>query len=166
VCDIEGVAGVVDFQKQCVEDGQYYQQAIRMATRELNALIDGAIDWGATDIYAWPGHGGFPSGLDAELLHPECQLVMHASDGGPVGFDATFDAMMLHGLHGMAGSGGVLSHSFYPFPKNIWIDGVKIGEIALNIATFGEKGVPTILVTGDQIAVDEARSLVLGNIQS
>lgn len=160
VCDLEGVAGVVDFKKQCMENGAYYQQAIRMATMELNALVEGAIEGGATEIYAWPGHGDFPGGIDVELLHPECNLVMHAGDEGPVGFDESFDAMMLHGFHGMAGSEGVLAHSFYPFPKNIWVDDLKIGEIALNMAGFGEKGVPTVLVTGDQIAIEEARALV------
>lgn len=160
VCDLEGVAGVVDFKKQCMEDGAYYQQAIRMATHELNALVEGAIEGGATEIYAWPGHGAFPGGIDFELLHPECNLVMHAGDEGPVGYDESFDAMMLHGFHGMAGSGGVLSHSFYPFPKNIWVDDLKIGEIALNMAGFGELGIPTVMVTGDQVAIDEARDLV------
>jgi D-amino peptidase len=160
VCDLEGVAGIVDFKKQCMEKGEYYQQAIRMATYELNALVQGAVEGGATDVYAWPGHGGFPGGIDVELLHPDCNLVMHAGDMGPVGYDESFDAMMLHGFHGMAGSGGVLSHSFYPFPKNIWINDMKIGEIALNMATFGEVGVPTILVTGDSVAIDEARRLV------
>jgi D-amino peptidase len=160
VCDLEGVAGIVDFKKQCMEDGAYYQQAIRMATHELNALVDGAIEGGATEVYAWPGHGGFPGGIDVVLLHRECILVMHAGDEGPVGYDDSFDAMMLHGFHGMAGSGGVLSHSFYPFPKNIWINDLKIGEIALNMAGFGEMGVPTVMVTGDQAAINEARALV------
>jgi D-amino peptidase len=160
VCDIEGVAGIVDFKKQCMEDGAYYQQAINMATYELNALIDGAIEGGATEIVAWPGHGTFPGGINVELLHPECKLVMHAGDAGPIGFDESFDAMMLHGLHGMAGSGGVLSHSFYPFPKNIWVDNLKIGEIALNMASFGAKGVPTVLITGDLTAIEEAKALV------
>jgi len=159
VCDIEGVAGIVDFKKQCMEDGAYYQQAINMATYELNALIDGAIEGGATEIVAWPGHGAFPGGINVELLHPECKLVMHAGDAGPIGFDESFDAMMLHGLHGMAGSGGVLSHSFYPFPKNIWVDNLKIGEIALNMASFGAKGVPTVLITGDLTAIEEAKAL-------
>jgi D-amino peptidase len=160
ICDMEGIAGVVDFKKQCLEDGEYYQQAINMATYELNALIDGAIEGGATDIIAWPGHGTFPGGINVELLHPECKLVMHAGDAGPVGYDESFDAMMLHGLHGMAGSGGVLAHSFYPFPKNIWVDNLKIGEIALNMAIFGAKGIPTVLVTGDLIAIEEAKALV------
>ena len=60
VCDLEGVAGVVDFKKQCMEEGAYYQQAIRLATLELNALVDGALESGATEVYAWPGHGAGP----------------------------------------------------------------------------------------------------------
>ncbi|MCW4040474.1 MAG: M55 family metallopeptidase, partial [Candidatus Bathyarchaeota archaeon] len=52
------------------------------------------------------------------------------------------------------------SHSFYPFPKNIWVDNLKIGEIALNMASFGAKGVPTVLITGDLTAVEEAKALV------
>lgn len=162
ICDLEGVAGVVDFKKQCMEDGAYYQQAITMATRELNALVEGAIEGGATEIFAWPGHGAFPGGINMEVLHPDCQLVMHAGDAGPVSYDASFDAMMLHGLHAMAGSGGVLAHSFYPFPRNIWVDNLKIGEIALNMASFGEKGIPSVLITGDLAAVEEAKALVPG----
>jgi len=103
ICDLEGVAGVVDFKKQCMEEGAYYQQAIRIATLELNALVDGALEGGATEVYAWPGHGAFPGGLDVEHLHPKCRLVMHAGDAGPAGYDESFDAMFLHGLHGMAG---------------------------------------------------------------
>ncbi|MFP3951610.1 MAG: M55 family metallopeptidase [Candidatus Bathyarchaeia archaeon] len=161
VCDLEGVAGIVDFKKQCMEDGPYYQQAIRVATKELNALIEGLMEGSTTEVYAWPGHGDFPGGIDFELLHPECKLVMHAGDGGPVGIDDGFDVMILHGLHGMAGApNGVLSHSFYPMPKKIWFDEQPIGEIAMNIYTFSEHGVPCIMVTGDQAAVKEARELI------
>ena len=161
VCDLEGVAGVVDFKKQCMEKGPYYRQAIKIATLELNALIDGLLAGGATEIYAWPGHGDFPGGIDYEYLHSECKLVMHAGDGGPAGIDDSFDAMVLHGFHSMAGAeGGVLSHSFYPIPKGIWINDEPIGEIALNIYSFGEHGVPCIMVTGDQAAVDEAEKIV------
>ena len=161
VCDLEGVAGIVDFKKQCMEKGAYYQQAIKVATLELNALIDGLLEGGATEIYAWPGHADFPGGIDFELIHPECKLVMKAGDEGPVGMDSSFDAMVLHGLHGMAGAeNGVLSHSFYPLPRNIWFDDTKIGEIAMNIYGFSEYNVPCIMVTGDQAAIDEARTLV------
>lgn len=161
VCDIEGVAGVVDFKAQCCEDGGYYAQAVNLATLELNALVEGVLDGGATEVYAWPGHGSFPGGINVELLHPECKLVMHASDGGPTGFDGSFNAMFLCGLHSMAGSeSGVLSHSFTPLIKGVWLNDVKIGEIGLNMAAFAEAGVPTVFVSGDEEAVREARGLI------
>lgn len=72
VCDLEGVAGIVGFKKQCMEEGKYYKQAIRVATLELNALIDGLREGGASNIYAFPGHGDFLGGLDFELIDPEC----------------------------------------------------------------------------------------------
>jgi len=43
VCDIEGVAGVVDFKLQCMTEGRYYDQAVRIATLELNALVEGVL---------------------------------------------------------------------------------------------------------------------------
>ena len=158
VCDLEGVAGIIDFKKQCIESGAYYQQAIRVATLELNALIEGLLEGGATEIYAWPGHWDFPGGIDFELIHPECKLVMHAGDGGPAGVDASFDAMIQHGLHGMPGApGGIMSHGF---AAGMWFDEQGIGEIAMNIYTLSEYDVPCIMVTGDQAAVDEARELI------
>jgi len=161
VCDLEGVAGVADFMKQCMEEGAYYQQAIRMATHELNALVEGAIEGGATEVYAWPGHDNFPGGIDVELLNPDCNLVMHAGDGGPVGYDESFDAMFLHGFHAMAGTpNGVLAHSFAPMMQNIWLNDLKIGEIALNMLGFSELDVPTVFVSGDQAAINEAKALV------
>jgi D-amino peptidase len=161
VCDLEGVAGVVDFEKQCDEKGAYYQQAIRVATLELNALVEGLLEGGVDEIYAWPGHCDFPGGIDFELIHPECKLVMNAGDGGPAGVDGTFDAMILHGFHAMAGTPlGVLSHSFYPLLKNVWFGEEKVGEIAMNMYSFAEYRVPTIMITGDQAAVEEAQKMV------
>jgi D-amino peptidase len=161
VCDIEGVAGVVDFKLQCMTEGRYYDQATRMATLELNALVEGVLEGGATEVYAWPGHGAFPGGINVELLHPECRLVMHAGDAGPVGYDESFDAMFLCGLHAMAGAdGGVLSHSFTPLIENLWLNGLKMGEVGLNMASFGDRGIPTVFLSGDEAAVKESQALV------
>ena len=85
VCDIEGVAGVIDHRQQCWEDGKYYEQARRLATLELNALVEGALEGGAREIVAWDGHCLFPGSIDPELVHPECKLVMGAGDDGPAG---------------------------------------------------------------------------------
>jgi D-amino peptidase len=161
ICDLEGTAGVVDHRQQCWFEGKYYEQARRLATLELNALVEGALAGGATEIVAWDGHGSFPGGLDIELLHPECRMVMCAGDGGPEGLNDSYDAAMLLGFHGMAGADrGVLRHSFFPDVVGCWVNGERYGEIGANVHTAGLVGVPVVLVAGDLAACDEARSIV------
>jgi len=163
ICDLEGVSGVIDFGKQCCSEGPYYEQARRLATLELNALVEGALAGGASEIWAWDGHGNFPGGLDVELLHPECRLVMGAGDGGPVGLDPTFAAVFLHGLHAMAGTpAAVLAHSFVPQIEEFVLNGTPMGEIGFNCVTAGSYGVPVAFISGDQAAVNEAAALVPG----
>lgn len=161
ICDLEGVAGVVDHRLQCWFDGGYYHQARRLATLELNALVEGALQAGATEVVAWDGHGGFPGGLDVELLHPECQVVLGAGDGGPAGLDSSFDAVFLLGLHSMAGTArAVLGHSFMPGIVRCWINDLPVGEIGMNCAVAGQFGVPAVFISGDRAAVIEARALI------
>ena len=45
--DLEGTAGVVDFHQQTYSDAKYYDQAKRLATLEVNALVDGVLEGGA-----------------------------------------------------------------------------------------------------------------------
>lgn len=161
ICDLEGTAGVVDMFKQCYFDGAYYHQARRLATLELNALVEGILEGGASEIVAWDGHGGFPGGLDVELLHPKCKLVMGAGDGGPEGMNETFDAMFFCGLHGMAfAEKGILAHSFNGNIKSMWINEVKVGEIGFNILLASSYGIPTVFISGDLTGVEEARALI------
>lgn len=160
-CDLEGASGIVDHKMQCWSNGKYFEQSRRIATMELNSLVQGAIDGGATEIYAWDGHCNFPGGLDVELLHKDCKLIMGAGDGGPVGLDSTFDAVFLYGFHAMAGvPNAVLSHSFMPHVQEIWLNNIKIGEIGLNCALAGSFDVPSIFISGDKAAIIEAKNLV------
>lgn len=160
-CDLEGTAGVVDHRQQCWFDGAYYLQARRLATLELNALVEGAIEGGATEIIAWDGHANFPGGLDIELLHPGCRMVMGAGDGGPAGLDGSFAALFQLGLHGMARAPrGVLAHSFMPHIAEIRVNDMPWGEIAMNMQTAGQVDVPCVFVAGDQAAAEEAKTLV------
>ncbi len=163
VCDLEGTAGVIDHRQQCWFDGAYYPQARRLATLELNALVEGALAGGATEVVAWDGHGPFPGGLDVELLHPACQMVMGAGDGGPAGLDGSFAALFQCGLHGRVGAEkGVLAHSFMGNIAGYWVNGQPMGEIGMNCLTAGEVGVPCVFVGGDRAAALEAEALVPG----
>jgi D-amino peptidase len=169
VCDLEGTAGVVHHRQQCQwdEKNEWYapflHQARRLATGELNATVQGALDGGATEVWAWDGHGGFPGGIDFELLHPECQLVMAAGEGGPPGIDRSFDALMMVGLHGMRGAPwGRLAHSFHKGIIGIWVNGTKWGEIAANAWEAGRHGVPVAFLAGDRSAAEEVTALIEG----
>lgn len=171
ICDLEGTAGVADQIHQCsfTHDsydreyipgryGLFYLQARKLATLELNALVEGILQAGATEIWAWDGHCGFPGGLDAELVHPECKLVMAAGDGGPVGLDGSFDALMLLGLHAKKGTlAAPQAHMI--FPGLVW-NGEEVGEIGMTIATGGLLGIPVIFISGDRAAVLEAQAFV------
>lgn len=171
LCDLEGTAGVADQIHQCsfIHDeydqayipgkyGPFYFQARKLATLELNALVDGALEAGATDIWAWDGHCRFPGGLDVELLHPECKLVMNAGDGGPAGQDSSFDAFLMLGAHAKQGTPGA-PQAHMVFPGLEW-NGESIGEIGMNAARAAASGVPLIFISGDRAAVCEAQVLV------
>jgi D-amino peptidase len=155
ICDIEGVAGVIDHRQQCWFDGEYYGQARRLATLELNALVEGALEGGAKEIFAWDGHGPFPGGIDVELVHPECKLIMGAGGGGPAGLDNSYDALLQCGLHAIAGTpGAVLAHGGWQ------LNGRQLGEIGISSAIAGYHGVPCVFVSGDRAAAEEAQALV------
>ncbi len=161
ICDLEGTSTVVDHRMQCWFDGDYYQQARTIATRELNALTEGLIESGVNEIVAWDGHGDFPGGIDPELVHAECKIIIGAGEGGPIGLDSSFDAVLLLGLHAMAGTTkAVLAHSFMPQIRRCWLNELLVGEIGLNCATAGQFGLPTIFVSGDKAAIDEAKAIV------
>lgn len=161
MCDLEGTAGVINHRLQCWTDGAYYQQARRLATLELNALVEGALAGGATEVVAWDGHGGFPGGLEVELLHPACELEMGSGDGGPQAIDASFAAAMQLGMHAMAGTAqGPLAHSFNLHYRRLLLNGQEFGECAMNCLMAGEHGVPTVLLVGDDAAAAEAQALV------
>jgi D-amino peptidase len=154
ICDLEGVAGVVDKRQQCWVDGDYYLQARRLATLELNALVEGALEGGASEVVAWDGHWLFPGCIDMELLHPECKLIMGAGDGGPIGLDSSFAGLFQLWLHAMSGAeAAVLAHGGWT------LNGRRLGEIGMSALIAGLQGVPCVFVSGDGAAADEARAL-------
>lgn len=164
-CDLEGIGGIVDHRRQCQWDkdweGPFLREARRLATLELNALVEGALAGGATEIVAWDGHGNFPGGLDLEIVHPACRVIANAADGGPVGLDGSFAALFQLGSHAM-GLNGVLSHTFSTAIDYVRINRRDYGEIGMNVLWAGRHGVPCVFVSGDRAACDEARSFAPG----
>ena len=71
--DLEGTAGVVDFETQTYDGGRDNEQAKYLATLEINALIDGALEGGATDPIVLDGHGS--GGINIEHIHREARVI-------------------------------------------------------------------------------------------
>ncbi len=169
ICDLEGVAGVIDHKQQCQWDSvngwysPYLNHARRLATLELNALVEGVLEAGATEVVAWDGHGNFPGGLDIELLHPECKMVMGAGEEGPFGLDESYAGLFMLGLHAMAGTPkAVLAHSFHGGLVGYWVNSTPVGEIWMNWYTACLSNVPLVFLSGDKAATEEAQALVPG----
>ena len=64
--DIEGVAGVADFEDYSYPTGRFYPQSRHLLTLEVNAAVDGALAAGADDILVADGHG--PGAINVEEL--------------------------------------------------------------------------------------------------
>ncbi len=153
--DVEGVAGVVDWDQVRGESTAYHAMC-RLTTLETNEAIEGAVAAGATEIVVNDSHGPMRN-LLPELLHPAAELIQgrHKPMFMVEGLDGSCDALFLVGYHGRAGSArGVLNHTFSPYETRM--NGIICSEATLNAAVAGQYGVPIALVTGDDATAAEA----------
>ena len=90
--DLEGVAGVLNFQEWTGPGKLYYGLAREYLTLEINAAVDGFFEGGATEILVVDGHG--PSGINVNMLDPRVEYLRGWGDGPwPLMLDKTFDAV-------------------------------------------------------------------------
>lgn len=160
--DMEGVAGVVDFETQAYSTGKYYEKARELLTEEVNASARGAIEAGAKEILVVDGHGG---GIAFENLHPEIKLLHGRPVSNLWAIDIKkWDAMFLLAHHAMNGvEDGNLNHSYSSQTiVKMLLNGKPIGEIGMNIYLAGWHNIPCVLITGDEAACREGKAYVPG----
>jgi D-amino peptidase len=156
--DIEGTAGIVDWQ-QVRGPGAEYEIGRRLLIDEVNAAIDGAVAGGAGEILVNDSHGTMFN-LDPGELHHDASYLSgrHKPMYMMEGLDASFDAVFMVAYHGaISAEHAVLSHTYNP--RAVWevrLNGVPVGESALNALVALHHGVPVTLITGDRATVDEA----------
>ncbi|MBN2460949.1 MAG: M55 family metallopeptidase [Candidatus Cloacimonetes bacterium] len=161
ICKMEGIGGIIDFNRQCLPAGSYYEQARKLATLELNALVNGVLEAGATEVHVWDGQGSFPGCLDYDLVHTEAEVITGTGESGPVGLDSSYNALFQLGLHARAGTpGAVLAHSFTSRIKECTVNGIPVGDIWMNCYLAGSLGIPCVFLSGDRAAVLEAEALI------
>ncbi len=160
--DLEGVAGVLNFQDWTGAGQPYYKLAREFLTAEVNAAVDGFFEGGATEILVADGHGG--GAVNIHQLDPRAEYLRGWGEGPwPLTLDETFDALVFVGQHSKAGTEyGHLAHTQGTGYLDLSINGVSIGEFGQLSMCASEIGVRTIFGSGDKAFTEEAQKLVPG----
>jgi len=159
--DLEGVAGVLNSQDWCLDDGRFYDRAKKLLTLEVNAAVRGFFAGGVREIAVSDGHG--PGGIDPDLIDPRVELIRGWPNGWPLELDASFDALAFVGQHAKASSlGAHLCHTQNMQHLDLSVNGVSIGEFGQFAMCASELGVPTVFGCGDLAFTKEAQALVPG----
>lgn len=160
--DIEGTAGIVDWQ-QVRASGADYELGRKLLTDEVNAAIDGAVLAGASHILVNDSHSTMQNLRPGELHHHASYLSgRHKPLYMMEGLDGRFDAVFMVAYHGaISAERAILSHTYNPLA--VWearLNGVPVGESALNALVALHHRVPVVLITGDQATAEEARAFL------
>lgn len=159
--DIEGIT-TTTLWDQASSGKTGYDAACAQMTAEVVAACEGAIAAGADYIRVKDAHGSGTNILP-ELL-PACVELTRSSCGSPwsmvYGIADGFDAAMFIGYHCAAGrNGNPLSHT--ETTSTIWVklNGVKCSEFMLYSYAAAYAHVPSVLLAGDQMLVDDSKNL-------
>lgn len=160
ITDMEGVAGILNFDDWCVPTGRYYELGKELLTREVNAAVEGFFDGGATAIRVSDGHGR--GGINPLLLDARVELKRGSSDGWAFP-DEGFHALAFIGQHAKAGTPFAhIAHTQYWDHFDFIVNDVSIGEFGQGAFTAAERGIRTIFAAGDLALTREAAALAPG----
>ncbi|MDP6457909.1 MAG: M55 family metallopeptidase [Candidatus Bathyarchaeota archaeon] len=160
--DMEGISGIVDG-SQTGRDKAEYRTGRALMVADVNAAIDGILEVvPEAEIVVSDAHGGMRN-IEPEVLNKAAVLVR----GTPkpltqmAGIDSSFDAVFFVGYHAKKGTKhGVLSHTISGRTiESVTINGMEVGETAINAGIAGHFGVPLVFLAGDQSTAQEAKEL-------
>lgn len=159
--DFEGTSGIVAWE-QIIEGQAEYAQGRLLLTNEVNAVIAGALEAGASAFVVNDAHS-FMRNLHPQDLLGEATLITgrHKPLYMMEGLDSSFDGALFVSYHGSIGAErAILSHSYNP--RSIWearLNGEIVGESGINALVAAHYGVPIIFVSGDEVTAREATSI-------
>lgn len=158
--DMEGISGI-SASDQLSAAGAEYNRSRRLMADDVNAAIRGARRGGASEIIVNDSHGSMRN-LRLEDLDPQVRLISHSfkKSGMMEGLDESFDAVIFIGYHAKAGHpSGVFAHTGSGVVRDVRVDGRSVGEGGLNTMVAAFYGVPVVLVTGDDVAVQQVAEI-------
>lgn len=163
--DMEGISGITQA-SQTEKTSPDYPHGQELLTMDVNAVVEGALEGGATYIEVHDTHRSWYRNVLIEKLHPKANLVQ----GFPItlfeGISQKFDALFLVGMHQGIGMPGFLSHTFVAKDlTDIRVNGETVTEMELTAGPFGELGTPVALATGDDLTCQYAEK-VFGAVET
>jgi D-amino peptidase len=152
--DMEGVAGIVDWDQCRPSGGARYEVGCQLMLDEVNAAIEGALAGGATEIVLNDSHGTMAN-LDPRKIAGGAAYLSgrHKPRYMMQGLDETFDAAFFVGYHGsISGRPSTLSHTYNPEVfAAARVNGELVGESGINALVAEHYGVPIAFVSGDEV---------------
>jgi D-amino peptidase len=161
--DMEGIWGVVNSEQ--TSPGADYGAARAWMAADVNAVVEGLLEAGATEIVVNDSHGSMRN-IVASDLNPKVWLITGTPKPLSMmqGIDSSFDAALLIGYHARAGTApAILDHTISGSTvRAIRINGKELPEMGINGAIAGYYGVPVVMLSGDAETCAQARS-IFGN---
>lgn len=157
--DLEGISGVFNFTQTREKGSPENLLACEYFMGDLDAVIQGLRDGGATEVVILDGHGN--QAVVPHLMVAGATYVTgrpRPGAGNLTLLDSSFAAMVMVGFHAMNGTpDGVLCHTQSSKTENrYWYNDVESGELVQNAVIAGYYGVPLVMVTGDVATCREA----------
>jgi D-amino peptidase len=158
--DMEGVAGIVDWDQCRPSGGARYEIGCQLMLGEVNAAIEGAVAGGATEIVLNDSHGTMAN-FDPRRIAGGATYISgrHKPRYMMEGLDDSFDAAFLVGYHGsISGRPSTLSHTYNPEVFSAArVNGRLVGESGINALVAAHYGVTIAFVSGDSVTQEETQ---------
>lgn len=156
--DAEGLACVFGERGQSLNGSRDLEFAKLEATREASAVARGLFAAGADEVVIWDNHNGSLN-LRYDEIDERCLILGGIGDERRMSIIGEgYDGVVFLGYHAMEGTiDGILAHSYssvtYQYMK---VNGVEVGEMAIDGSIAGAAGVPVIMVGSDRAGCEEA----------
>ncbi|MEU6705515.1 M55 family metallopeptidase [Streptomyces wuyuanensis] len=156
--DMEGATGVT-WPADVLPGTPQWERCRSLFTSDVNAAALGFFDGGADEVLINEAHWTMRN-LLLEHLDERVEMLTgrHKSLSMVEGVQHDdVDGIAFVGYHTGAGAEGVLAHTYLANSiTGVWLNGTRASEGLLNAHVVAEYGVPVILVTGDDLACEDA----------
>ncbi|MDQ0687465.1 D-amino peptidase [Streptomyces achromogenes] len=165
--DMEGATGVT-WPADVLPGTAQWERCRTLFTSDVNAAVRGFFAGGADEVLINEAHWTMRN-LLLEQLDERAEMLTgrHKSLSMMEGVQhGDVDGIAFVGYHAGAGMEGVLAHTYLANSiTGVWLDDVRASEGLLNAHVAAEYGVPVVLVTGDDVACEDALGYAPGALK-